>query len=103
MSERTRRDNKAFMVAKRHVLDIISYHYEHHQKKYVSEEKNFFYKQSIKTAYKSVYRSFDAPIAVLDALLIKYDEWAHTGCSNDWMFSVYASAIEDLIDLIQTC
>lgn len=102
MSERTRRDNKAFMEAKRHVLDLITYYYDHHRKISLSEEKNFFYKYGIKMAYKEVHRSFDPPMAVLDRLLIQYDEWAHTGCSNDWMFGVYARAIEDIIDIIQT-
>ena len=102
MSERTRRGNKAFMECKRHVLELITYYYDHHHPVHISEEKEFFYDHALKMAYKEVYRSHDAPLAVLDRLLVQYDEWAHTGCSNDWVFSVSVSAIEDLIDLIQT-
>lgn len=102
MSERTARNNKAFMASKRHVLDLITYYYDHHPTVYISDEKNFLYGFAIKTAYKEVYRSHDTPLNVLERLLVRFDEWAHTKCSNDYVFSVSSSAIEDIIDLILT-
>lgn len=102
MSERTIKNNKMVANAKRHVLDLIMYYHDHHNEISLSEEKNFFYDYGIKMAYKEVYRSFDPPMAVLDRLLVQYDEWAHSGCSNDWTFSIFARAVEDLIDLILT-
>lgn len=102
MSERTSRNNKAYIAAKRHVLDIISEYYKHHSNPYFSDEKNYLYSFAIKTAYKEVYRSHDTPLNVLERMLTRFDEWAHAGCSNDYVFSVSLSAVEDIIDLILT-
>lgn len=102
MSERTSRNNKAFIESKRHVLDLISYYYDHHPTVYISDEKNYFYTYAIKTAYREVSRSHDTPLNVLERMLTRFDEWAHTGCSNDYVFSVSVSAVEDIIDLILT-
>ena len=102
MSERTRRNNKAFIESKRHVLDIISRYYKHHSDPYFSDEKNHLYSFAIMTAYKEVRQSHDTPLNVLERMLARFDEWAHTGCSNDYVFSVSLSAVEDIIDLILT-
>lgn len=102
MNEQTRRAHKAFMSVKRNACKLISYYLDHHKEIYVSDEKNFYYDYAIKEAYREVYRGNDAPIKILDRLLAKYDTWAHTGLENDSTFSVMVSAVDDLIDLIQT-
>lgn len=102
MSERTKRNNKAYIEPRRRVLDLISYYYKHHADPYISDEKNFLYGHAIKTAYEEVYRAHDTPLNVLESMLSRFDEWAHAGCTNDYVFSVSASAVEDIIDLILT-
>ena len=103
MLAQTRRDEQAQIKAKAHVLDIIRSRYlkcRRFPTVYQSSEKNFFYVNAIKEAYKAVKESNDTPLNVLDGLLEKYDSWAHAGCSNDYVFSVSTSAVDDIIDLI---
>lgn len=102
MSERTANRVAAFRRQKIRVLEMIKYYRDNHPTIYVSFEKSCHYDWAIDEAYNTVARSTDAPMEVLDRLLSKYDGWAHTNTRSSWIFSVAASAIEDLIDHILT-
>ena len=85
---------------KQKACELISYYYDHHSKKYLSDRKEFTYDFALKEAYREVRLGRDTPLNILDRMLVQYDSWAHTDCENDDDFSVMARAIEDLIDML---
>lgn len=100
MTERMRRDNQGYMNIKKEACRLIKEYRENHPTIYLSSEKSFYYDFAIDEAYKEVRRSHDTPLNVLDRLLSRYDDWAHCGCENDEVFSIFVRAIDDLIDKI---
>ena len=100
MSDRTRRNMEAMRSAKHKACERIGYYYDHHPTIYLAEDKKHYYKYAIKEAYRAVKSSSDMPLDVLDRLLVKYDEWSHTGCKNDYAFGICMAAIEDIIDML---
>ena len=100
MSERTKRNTASLMNTKHKACELITYFYDHHSKKYLSAEKEHIYDFALKEAYREVLLGRDTPLNILDCLLVKYDSWAHTDCSNDADFSIMARAVEDLIDML---
>lgn len=90
----------ALSRTRQEALKIISYYYEHHPKKYLSDEKNFQYEFGLKEAYREVRLGRDTPLNILDRLVAQYDSWAHCDCSNDDAFGIMATAVDDLIDMI---
>ena len=90
----------ALYHSKNRILEMISYHLDHHKPVYFSEEKNFLYDWGIREAYHEVKTHNDAPLKVLDRLLVKYDGWAHTESRTADDFRIVAAAIDDIIDII---
>lgn len=100
MSEERHKAIVAYRHAKLHALELIKYYKDHHKPVYTSFEKNCFYDWGLQEAYDQIYHSHDAPLEVLDALLSKYDTYAHTECEGSERFRIVVSAIDDLIDHI---
>lgn len=99
MSDERHKTIVAYRHAKIHVLDLIQYHIDHHKPVYMSFEKNCFYDWGLREAYNQVLDSHDAPLAVLDQLLAKFDTYAHSDGDTE-RFRIVVAAIDDLIDLI---
>ena len=87
-------------MTKRHTLERIRYYLNHHDTVHFSFEKLSYYEWAIKEACREIKTSMEPPLDVLDRLLIKYDEWAHTTAKSAEAFKVASTAIEDLIDLL---
>ena len=100
MSDERHQTIVAFRRTKLHVLELIQYYIDHHKTVYSSFEKNCFYDWGLKEAYDHVLKAHEAPLAVLDRLLAKYDVYAHCDGDGKERFAIVVSAIDDLIDLI---
>ena len=90
----------AMYHSKNRILEMISYHLDHHKPVYFSDKKNFLYDWGIREAYREVSTDDEPPLQVLDRLLIKYDRWAHTESRTADDFRIVAAAIDDIIDII---
>ena len=97
MSVRTARAS-----AKYRACEVMAYHLKHHDSVFLPFEKMCYYEWAVKEAIREVKASSDTPLNVLDRLLVKYDERAHTNCGSSEAFKVASAAIDDLIDLLLT-
>lgn len=100
MNEVRHKSIVAYRHAKIHALELIQYYKDHHKPVYMSFEKNCFYDWGLQEAYERVRTSHDAPLAVLDRLLAKYDGYAHCDRDGAERFRIVVAAIDDLIDVI---